>query len=102
MAGAAGVDPWSYTFGEIFHLLEGKRAETWDYIGWVCFMMPAFGKKSKKLEKYNPYLMNKKEAERASLHSGFRDAADAVDLPAELSENEKNQVFERMKAKWEK
>jgi hypothetical protein len=96
MAGAAGVDPWSYSLREILQILEGKRAETWDYVGWICFMMPSYSKKKKKLEDFNAYLLGKKQKE-ALLHDfAYEAAKKAVDLPDELSENERQIVFERM------
>ena len=96
MAGAAGVDPLAYSMREMLHILEGKRAETWDYVGWICFMMPSFSKKAKKLENYNAYLIGKKEKEKLLNAFAYESAKKAVNLPDELSAEDRNKVFERM------
>ncbi len=63
-------------------------------------MMPSQGKKSKKLEKYNAYLIQKKEQQKILDTVAYEKAAALVDLPAELSENERKGIFNRMIKKY--
>lgn len=102
MAGAAGVDPYRFSLREIFCLLEGKRSEMWDYVSWICYFMPSFGKKSRKIEKYNAFLIRKKEKEKILAKIEYETVRAQVDLPDELSENERKGIFERLRNKWAK
>lgn len=60
MAGSIGVPPWSYTWGELAVMAEGRDEAEWGHTSHLLSVILAFGGVKKSPDELNPYVAERK------------------------------------------